>query len=432
MPPTKNSPPELTDHIYLRHDSNQHLMHMKRVISLLGFSIAFLFQTVAIASQKVPLSIENFPFGYYSVGYGSGDFKKCGPILKSLKLKGISIAGPYYGAGFDPLKNECYRMASQLSLPIIHYVTVTDKKSGKPASFVNTQTSNAPESPSAVETDVENQLKQLRDLGLVEKISMWGVMPEELRSWRRNEMEYLQTLIAAIRASEKKWGYNRLPIMMYEPGNRTTKLLSVTGEYLDVQVIGTYTKSNEESDSLKIIKNNTNAVVAASQVNGTAPMVALALSKNFQPYISKEQIRENIRRRAYVALAEGAKGILIWSWATRSGLSVESRDIQAAAYSSVAEDLNGQLQLGKVFLHGKSSNGAFTENPNVLIRAKEMAGEFYIIAINLSDAPQQINAKNMPKKDGVLRNIFQTENFAVKDGIASFALPGAAVSIFKY
>jgi len=367
----------------------------QRCKPMLRCALSTLFLSLSLftnsTAAKITPQVEKFPFGFYSVGYGTGNPRLCGEILKSLKDNGITLLGPYYGKDFDALKQTCYQAAAQLHLDSIYYIPIIDKQSQKVASFLTPESAFRLRQQDDIADQVQEQIELVSsDPALRQTVKWWGIMPEELRSWRKEEMDYLSNLVQSIRAAEKKLGLQPRPIMMYEPSNRRKKLLEVTGRYLDIQAIGTYTRDTSDSAQIKAIRDSAITLTQTAQEIGTYPIVTLPLSKPYPSSMSPEEITQIIRRNTYIALIDGAKGILVWSWATRKGLSSADRNIQAAAYASVAKDLNGPLNLGEVFLRGKTINIESSRSNAVLIRALEYKNDLFIILANTGSSEEQL------------------------------------------
>jgi hypothetical protein len=346
------------------------------------------------AGDKVVPSGGKFPFGFYSVGYGTGNPASCGGILQNLKRKGITVLGPFYGKEFDALKKNCYEAAADLQMDSIYYIPVVEQQSQQVASFLNPETALRLRHQGDISEQVEKQVEFVAtNPALAKTVKWWGVMPEELRSWRREEMDYLSELVTAIRSAERRRNLPPRPVMMYEPSNRRANLLEVTGKYLDVQAIGTYTRDPSDVAVVNAIRTSIAALVQTSSRIGTYPVVTLALNRPYPPSVSPESINRLIRRNTYIALVEGAKGVLVWSWATRKGLSVADRDVQADAYASVANDLNGPMNLGEIFLRGNVIASDVSRSDAVLVRSLEHNGEIYSVLVNTGQSEERVVLK---------------------------------------
>ena len=61
-------------------------------------------------------------------------------------------------------------------------------------------------------------------------VVMWDVVPEELRHWKPDELNFIQVVSDAIRAADPAGR----PVMMYEPNNRKTANLINTVPYQEI------------------------------------------------------------------------------------------------------------------------------------------------------------------------------------------------------
>lgn len=76
-------------------------------------------------------------------------------------------------------------------------------------------------------------------------ICWWYVTPEEIRYWRKNEMDYLRAATGAIRAADPL----KRPIWMYEPNFRDAASLMKAGKYLDIIGKGVYVNLADYQES---------------------------------------------------------------------------------------------------------------------------------------------------------------------------------------
>jgi len=63
-----------------------------------------------------------------------------------------------------------------------------------------------------------------------QNIVMWDLVPEELRHWKANELNFLQVVSDAIRAADP----HGRPVMMYEPNHSTIARLSHTVPHKEI------------------------------------------------------------------------------------------------------------------------------------------------------------------------------------------------------
>ncbi|WGL61139.1 hypothetical protein QEJ31_05955 [Pigmentibacter sp. JX0631] len=321
-------------------------------------------------SKSIPdqqKTISSFPFSFYSTA-NSGNEDNCLIILKEMQQNGVTMIGPYYGHNIT----QCFKSASKLGMKAIYRIDLIGQDNKNPINFTSTPINDAPnyaEIKQQVKTTIQNIVN---DPDLNNAVAWWAVSPEELRYWRKNEMNYLTNLKKAILEVENELNLKHRLLMMYEPNNRKAADLVNIGKYgLDVQMRGVYGNGIDDPNWPNIIEFGTQAVYQSSNDLKNLGGVTLNLNKDYSSSLNEEQAKSLIRVAAYVALINGAKGIQIWSWATRAGLSKENRDKQVAAYMSVSNDLNGKLHLANIFMQGHKNqdkslftitSGTATEN----------------------------------------------------------------------
>ena len=68
------------------------------------------------------------------------------------------------------------------------------------------------------------------------QVAWWAIRPEELRWWRKDEMQYLAIVCETIRDNDPR----DRPIYMYNPNHRDAKSLIPIAEHVDVLAKGCY------------------------------------------------------------------------------------------------------------------------------------------------------------------------------------------------
>ncbi len=197
-------------------------------------------------------------------------------------------------------------------------------------------------------------------------IDMWDVVPEELRYWKSLEMHYLDLVTSTIRANDP---HNR-PIYMYEPNHRNAYALAKTLIYQDICAKGMYTEAVGMRDNRIWCRwSMEQELEAIASVKPSAvPWIVLWMAWDADEG-QEHLIDDWCRHDAYMGLLMGGKGIEIWSgWRGRTGFS-DDFDAYLDGYLSVANDLNGPLDLAPVFLHGQKLNDSavnITSGPETL------------------------------------------------------------------
>lgn len=188
---------------------------------LLAFLVSCLLLPAAAQEPVIPgLSVypngKVFPFLGYS-GKPERDAKN-----------GFSVTGPEYGTAFRVNPEERERKLAAIrnaGLPYPAFIGIEmffhDKDKMK--SLTETQ----------IREEITRQVKSLVDDPLV---CWWYVVPEEIRFWRKNEMDYFKTVTETIRSLDPRGR----PVWMYEPNHRNQESLEKTGIYQDIIGKGCY------------------------------------------------------------------------------------------------------------------------------------------------------------------------------------------------
>lgn len=252
--------------------------------------------------------------------------------------KGVSAIGPYYGNQDDDL--------ARAQLYDTKFLYKVHPECMKGQSFLDADFV-MPDDTTII-NDVASIVEAVKDN---DHIAFWDVVPEELRHWKSLEMHYLDIVTNTIRLHDP---HNR-PIYMYEPNHRDASALSKTLIYQDICAKGMYVEAvgfrynrawcrwsmEQELEAIAAVKPQAN------------PWIVLWMAWDAE-IGDKDKIEKWCRHDSYMGLLLGGKGIQIWSgWRNRSGFE-EDFDKYFDGYLSVANDLNGPLNLGPVFLFGET------------------------------------------------------------------------------
>ncbi|MGB1258591.1 MAG: hypothetical protein ACPG6P_00940 [Akkermansiaceae bacterium] len=280
------------------------------------------------ANQQVYPQGKAFPFMGYS-GVPARD-----------AVFGFSVAGPSYGKQEAPLRH-----AQEAGLPYPYLISIKmDFLSKKPLRL----------SEKEIHDQITKQVKAVVDN---QSICWWYLGPEELRHWRKNEMDYLRIATAAIRAADP---HNR-PIWMYEPNHRNAASLTETGKYQDIIGKGFYCNLAGFQNSRVWIKwsmqQQTEAAAALEKADGRkrTPLVMPELCADPKDPAHDHLIPKWTRHDVYLGLMCGGKGVAIWSLFPRREVS-RTWQLWYDSYAHLANELTGSRKLGQVFLHGKKTN----------------------------------------------------------------------------
>lgn len=348
------------------------------------------------------ISYENqsfFPFGFYSTAHNAHNEAECYAILKPLKDSGVTYLGPYYGT-YGANQPICYHAAHNLSMKAFHKIAIFGEHHPNAlVNFVNVNDSNL-YNPPPNRTEIFRQVFNIvqavvQDPIRNDLVTIWDLGPEELRSWRSDEMQFLSNVKEAIRESEKLLNVSSRPFNMYEPNNRDTEGLKMTKmKGLDTQMRGAYSDGIDDPQWVEKINYATDMIKGAMMNGKDESGIVLNLDRDYNSNYSDFQVFGFIRRACYTALLGGARSLLVWSWATRKGLSVAMRDKMVLGYSKVAYDLNGPSRLAEIFLKGTlvPINMQLTYNNQTTLAHELKAnlyhydGKLHLIALNTNNS----------------------------------------------
>jgi hypothetical protein len=261
-------------------------------------------------------------------------------------LHGFTVAGPNYGR--SPEQRAAWlAKCEQAGLPTPWLVGLDMNFHAKP-----------PARPLALERDeikrrVAAQVREVADHPL---ICWWYVTPEELRPWRKNETDYLSAVTEAIRETDP---HNR-PVWMYDPNHRTSEPLVGTGRHLDLVGKGCYTNlAGFQRERIWVrwsIEQEAEAIktLAGEDSRLRHPLLLPELCADPQDPADDHLIPAWVRHDVYLGLISGARGVAIWSLFPRSEVK-RTWALWYDAYARLADELCGPLDLGRVFLCGKTT-----------------------------------------------------------------------------
>lgn len=347
--------------------------------------------------------------------------------------------GPFYGDQSGPLAN-----ATRWNTKVIYKV--------KPPSMAGLKTSDFDRpgfvwpSNAAISNEVATIVKAV---SADHHIAMWDIEPEELRSWKTEQLGYLKLVSSVIRANDPE----RRPVFMYECNNRIGSVLAPSLACENLSVKGTYVNVIDNGVFITnriwarwSMQQSVDACALAN--NGAVPWIVLWMASN-APAGMFPQIANWCRHDAYLGLIMGGKGIQIWS-GQRSRHGFSDRDFQAYldGYLSVAHDLNGPLHLAPVFLFGtKQTNTTMnivsgpsqlelvyqkTTNsyPPVTWLCAKHDGADYLFMVNSAECPVTARFAGLPAENR--EDLFTGISAATPAGSFSVTLPPLAVKAFRF
>lgn len=309
-------------------------------------------QSVKLPQDKIYPQGRLFPFSFYSVGGGS-ETKRGDLLPEKVRLAdqeqiikgGVTMIGPQYelnDSSLDVARKNGIKMIYTIH-PVIDGV-VADRK------WIHSITKEKKKLDTV-------KLKQsvadiVKAVAHHQEIAWWDITPEELRFWVSNEVECLKTIYEAIKENDP---LNR-PAFMYEPGHRSAEALAKLLTWQDISAKGMYLNYSSQKDQRIWARFSTEQQIKAIKKANRPEIIALALPEMFQQPKDEELklVRNWVRHDVYCALANGSKGVVVFSASRRPKFSARENYLQA--YLEVCGELTGQKQLGQVFLFGKVMN----------------------------------------------------------------------------
>ncbi len=279
-----------------------------------------------------------FLFSFYSVG-GAPTKDRKPELLAEEKLnerfarykkEGFTIIGPQYELNQRSLDD-----AQKHGFKVIYSVGLKVKFTKEVVTV----------SKEEIAQTIREQVKAVADHPA---IVAWDLRPEELRPWKKQEMEYLETASRAIRESDP----HHRPIYQYAPGHANAKRLAAIVPSLDMIGKGFYTNYSGMKNS-RIWGRWTMEQEQEAIRTANPKAIPLAILEMFQQPAPEEVALVPVwaRHDAYLGLISGAKGIIIFSLRQRVGFDAIEAYYQA--YAQVGRELLGPQKLGDVFLFGE-------------------------------------------------------------------------------
>ncbi|MCX7007305.1 MAG: hypothetical protein NTY53_08655 [Kiritimatiellaeota bacterium] len=248
---------------------------------------------------------------------------------------GFTVAGPVYGNQM-PYLQKCFSNGWPVVAHVGPHITFNDKSPDKYK--LNEATLRA---------EVE---KQIRELAPHQEIVWWAITPEELRTWRKDEMKYFDLVCDGVRKNDPL----HRPLYLYNPNHRDAKSLEAIAKQVDVLGKGCYVNSSGKKRDRAWVRWSVEQELAALQAVGRPQAIAVVmpeLCKDPEP-AEESEIRAWVRHDVYLGLASGAKGVFIWALFKRKEVK-HSWQLWYDAYAECARELNGPRGLAQIFLFGK-------------------------------------------------------------------------------
>jgi len=248
---------------------------------------------------------------------------------------GFTVAGPVYGNQLSYLLH-----CESNGWPSVAHI-------GLPIKFVGKTSAQSKFNEAALRQEI---LRQVKGLSAFKQIAWWGVIPEELRPWRADEMNYLRIVCEVIHENDLR----HRPIYLYNPNHRDAASLTPVARLVDAVGKGCYVNSvGRKRDRAWVrwsVEQEIEAIQAARHTNDFA-LLNPELCKDPAPGEDCE-IRGWVRHDVYLGLATGAKGVVIWSLYPRKEVQ-RTWPLWYDAYAECGRELNGPRGLSQIFLFGE-------------------------------------------------------------------------------
>ena len=287
--------------------------------------------------------------------------------------------------------------------------------------------------------------RQVEEVMASPEIAWWYLGPEELRYWRENEMTYMEVAAETIRRTDPL----KRPVWMYDPGHRTASCLTHTVKHLDICGKGMYTNYSDQRDSRVWVRwTIEQEIEAVKRANPSA--IPIAVPEMFQqpPEELLPMIPKWVRHDVYLSLIAGAKGMVVFSGWRRP--KFPAFDAYYQAYASCAREINGPLNLGRVFLFGQkrhdvrirvlagpatvtTSHDEPVEYPSVAFLDVAYGRQRYLFVANSANRPVRALVEGLPPVPIGIEDLFQPDRKTIADeGKFELSLESLEVRAFRF
>ena len=355
-----------------------------------------------------------FPVGFYGLN------------LRRDKPEGLTLIGPYgRQQNVDTAKKLGLKCTYTISLPMEFH-------SKEPLELT----------PEEIRRRIREQVEAVAGHS---EIAWWYLAPEELRYWRSNEMTYLEVAADAIRQADPL----KRPVWMYDPGHYDAADLAHTVKHLDICGKGMYTNYSDQRDSRVWVRwTIEQEIEAVKRANPSA--IPIAVPEMFQqpPEELLPMIPKWVRHDVYLSLIAGAKGMVVFSGWRRP--KFPAFDAYYQAYASCAREINGPLNLGRVFLFGQkrhdvrirvlagpatvtTSHDEPVEYPSVAFLDVAYGRQRYLFVANSANRPVRALVEGLPPVPIGIEDLFQPDRKTIADeGKFELSLESLEVRAFRF
>ena len=310
-----------------------------------------------------------FPFSFYSTGGGSEN-KREELLPPDVRLKdqleiikaGVTMIGPQY-----ELNDMSFEVAQKNNVKLIYTVRVAIDGVPMDRKYIWALNAKNPLPEEKLRAAVAEKVKAVAGH---KEIAWWDIGAEELRFWKKYEVDILRIMAETIRANDPL----KRPVVMYEPGHRGAQSLAKLLPYQDLSFKGMYVTYYGMKNQRVWARWSTEQQVEATKIAGKPEVPVIALPSMFkQPEPADlPLIPAWVKHDVYTALAAGAKGVVIFSASKRPKFT--ARQAYLDEYFKVCKQLTGPLALGQVFLFGQRMDDleiAVVEGPKTTTLVKD-------------------------------------------------------------
>ena len=381
---------------------------------------------VKLPADRVFPQGRKFPFSFYSTGGANGLTKKSEIMPPEKRFAdttkivsgGATLIGPQYELNFEVVDTaRKYKVQAVMTVSGIIGGKKIDKAFFKGRGKLD------------VEALKKETAPYIRELAKNPEIAYWNVTPEERRYWRQKEMAYLDAMYKIIKENDPQ----KRPVFMYEPGHRGASALAKTLPYMDICAKGSYTNYSNHKTNRVWVRYSIGEQVEATKIAKKG--LPFLLPEMFQQPAPEEfkLINTWVKHDTYCGLANGAKGILVFSARRRPHFTAWENYVNA--YLEVAKTLSGEL--GQALLFGKDTTDievSITEGPEKIelrirkgnqmcpsLSVKQLVwnNARYVLIVNSADTPVKAVVDNLVYGSNIavcdLLNV-KGENFTAPEG----------------
>lgn len=396
----------------------------------------------AAAADSELSSGDSYIFGAYSPRLGTG---AGGGFIADLAADSFTLGGLSYADGekYEAEVRECIVRGLKIAFRLC-----PRRPDGRRVSTHNDEVAKAaPDQIDAWVEQVRGQIKAVvADPVLDGHVAAWYLMPEELRPSQPREKELLQRLYDSVRALDPR----RRPAWMYNPQHSTAERFVELGAWLDYFSMGIYPHhAGNDHNRLQVRHALEQMKLANARLGARKPILPVLemFASADYPYRPAEAalIASFVRHDAYCALANGASGILVWSFGKRPGFSAYAD--YYAAWAGIARETR-ELGLREVFSDGVERDavalsvvsgparvpfkwGRFAESyPPLSSRAWEHRGRVYVLVVNSSEEPVGFVLRDTIRRGfSGYRNLLDRELYRFADSSLRLSLPPRGVLV---